>query len=177
MHEGFVGRGGCGLALWDGWGTEVDVGGREGKSGGTGDELELKLVRCETTRCRGTEDKRGASVVATRARWRVDSNSSRSRSEFGEEEVEVGVRGNVGDGGIITGNVFGGFEDDDDGWVLEAEGVGIWRGRPEAARAFTTASQPFSRVLILSRNSSFSFSLAFSRSLCSLVVISEEVGS
>lgn len=118
-------------------------------------------------------------MVATRARWRVDSNSSKSRSELGEE-VEVddaGVRGNVGDGWIITGNVLVEFEEDDDGSVLGPEGVGIWRGRPEAARAFTTASQPFSRVLILSLSSSFSFSLACSRSLCSFVVFSEELRS
>ena len=106
MHEGFVGRGGCGLALWDGWGTEVDVGGREGKSGGTGDELELKLVRCETTRCRGTEDKRGASVVATRARWRVESKSTESKRVLELEESEgAGEMGNAGDVGTNTGNV------------------------------------------------------------------------
>lgn len=40
-------------------------------------------------------------------------------------------------------------------------------GSPEAASALTTASQPVSSVLMRARSSSFSLSLAVSRSRCS----------
>lgn len=131
------------------------------------------MVRGVSTRCRGTDDKRGASVFATRARWRVDSDCSKSIWKLGVGDgLDCGERGNTGLGETITGNVGGGG-----GAELDAdsccEGVGILRGRPEAARALTTASQPFSRVLILSFSSSFSLSLAFSRSRCSDEVSSE----
>ena len=46
-------------------------------------------------------------------------------------------------------------------------GAGMLRGRPEAARALTTASQPFSNVRILSFSSSFSCSRALSPASCS----------
>lgn len=81
--------------------------------------------------------------------------------------------GNTGDGGTKTGNVVvdgggGGGEVDED--VLEE---GVVRGRPDAARALTTASQPVSSVLILAFNSSFSFSLALSLPLSSTRCSSE----
>lgn len=65
--------------------------------------------------------------------------------------------GNTGDGGTKTGNVVVGGGGG--GGVLDE---GTFRGRPDAARALTTASQPVSSVLILAFNSSFSFSLALS---------------
>jgi hypothetical protein len=121
-------------------------------------ELEFKLVRIESTRCRDTEDKRGASVVATRARWRVESNSSNwfpceldeGAGEGGKKAVFEVMRE------VSTGH---------DGAVID-EGMGTAKGRPEAARALITASQPRSRVLMRSRSSSFSFSLAASKDGC-----------
>lgn len=81
-------------------------------------------------------------------------------------DIEEGV-GDMGVGGTIRGIVDRGRDDAvDDSEVIVDGGVGTLSGRPEAAKALTTASQPFSRVLILSLSSSFSFSLAlsFSRS-------------
>lgn len=94
-------------------------------------------------------------MIATRARWRVGSKSSNSKQEL------EGVDG-AGDSGYAW---VGGTTCDRDGAVaccsdVDVGGVGTTKGRPEAARALTTASQPFSRVLILSLNSWFSFSLA-----------------
>lgn len=107
-------------------------------------------------------------MVATRARWRVDLDSSTSTWKLGVGEgLDSGERGNTGVCGIITVNVGGGG-----GAELHGDsccgGVGRVRGRPDADNALTTASQPFSRVLILAFNSSFSCSLAFSRSRCSV---------
>jgi len=76
---------------------------------------------------------------------------------------------------MITGNVVvGGWdaESDDEAGVDEegaadVDGMGSDRGRPDAARAFITASQPFSSDLIFSFNSAFSLSLASSFSRCS----------
>jgi len=121
-------------------------------------------------------------VVATRARWRVDAKLSKSRGkdfvlELGLQDSErLGevVNTETGDGGTRTGKaVVGGCEEervDEDEDVVGGGGAeGILRGRPDAARALTTASQPASRVLILSLSSSFSTSLALSFSLCSSI--------
>lgn len=108
------------------------------------------------------------------------SKSSNSDMELEDGDcVDVtGEMGRIG-GGTITGKelVGGCVEDDesDDGVWEEEEGggAGKFRGSPVAARAFITASQPLSRVLILSLRSSFSFSLARSLSRCSLEWTSE----
>lgn len=115
-------------------------------------------------------------MLTTRARWQVGAKSSKDV----EEALEFGLGGREsagemgkiveGDGGTRTGNVVvGGCEDG--GGLDEVDedegGAGTFIGRPEAARALTTASQPVSRVLILSFSSSFSLSLAFSLARCS----------
>ena len=87
-------------------------------------------------------------MVATRARWRVGSNSSNSKHELDGVDG-AGESGYAGGSDTIEGR---------DGAVAGCSvvvegGVGTTKGRPEAARALTTASQPFSRVLILSLNS------------------------
>lgn len=53
------------------------------------------MICCESTRCRDVEVSWAPdSTVATRARWRVDSNSSKIFELGSEEEVEVaGERG------------------------------------------------------------------------------------
>lgn len=113
-------------------------------------------------------------MIATRARWRVVSDSSKSILELKVgEAVGAGDRGNIGFGGRRTGNVaVGGWDaesDDEDGVEEEVavKGEGRVRGRPDAARAFMTASQPFSSVLIFSLSSAFSLSRANSLSRCS----------
>ena len=72
------------------------------------------LSRDEFTRCRGTVGGL-ATVVATRARWRVDSDSS--ASEFGKmlevDMVGEGVIGKTGVEGTMTGNATGESEADD----------------------------------------------------------------
>lgn len=84
-------------------------------------------------------------MVATRARWRVESNSSNSNPcELTDEGA--GERGSVGAGAAGKGVA------EHDGAVT-CDGVGMERGRPEAARALMTASQPVSSVLMRSRSS------------------------
>jgi len=143
---------------------------------------EVMLICRLSTRCRDTEGG-VASVVATRARWRVDSDSTTSNSKLNDPVDKdvwegAGEMGNTVVLGTMTGNV------EDDSWdcgrvsavvvvvvvvvVVEAEGgTGIPVGSPCAARALTTESQPFSSVLIRSLNSSFSLSRALSRSCSS----------
>jgi hypothetical protein len=105
-------------------------------------------------------------VVATRARWRVESNSSNSFScELNEGAGEGGKMDDV----VVVREVSTGH----DGAVID-EGMGTVKGRPEAARALITASQPRSRVLIRSLSSSFSFSLVTSKDGCEC---SEAAGS
>jgi hypothetical protein len=120
----------------------------------------------ESTRCRDIEGG-GASMVATRARWRVDSNSNSSENRLDMEEVceRAGESGRMVLGGTRTGKVVVFVGDgevshsgDDDGG---GGGAFIPVVRPWAASALTTASQPFSRDLIRSLSSSFSFSQAF----------------
>lgn len=85
-------------------------------------------------------------MVATRARWRVESKSSNSNPC---ELVDDGA----GEGGnTVAGDVVGNGDAEHDGAVTD-DGIGTVKGRPEAARALTTASQPFSSVLIRSRSS------------------------
>lgn len=107
-------------------------------------------------------------MVANRASWRVDSDSATSNSkskELVDRDVWEG-EGEMGKTvvfGTITGKVVG---DSGDGeWA--GGGAGIPVGSPWAARALTTASQPFSSVLMRSRSSSFSLSRALSRSCSS----------
>lgn len=59
----------------------------------------------EFTRCWDTEGL--TSVVATRARWRVESKSSESKRllELEEEFESAGEMGNMGEGGTNTGSV------------------------------------------------------------------------
>jgi hypothetical protein len=136
---------------------------------------EFWLICRLSTRCRDIEGG-VASVVATRARWRVDSDSTTSNSKSNElvdrDALEdAGEMGNMDELGTMTGK----FEDD---WgccveesavvvVVAGGGAGIPVGSPWAARALTTASQPFSSVLIRSFSSSFSLSRALSRSCSS----------
>lgn len=105
-------------------------------------------------------------------------NSSKSKTGGLELELEceaAGERGNMGVDGTRTGKVVVGDCDDaggsggevDVGAGADAE-EGILRGRPDAARALTTASQPVSSVLMRALSSSFSFSRARSRSCSSL---------
>jgi hypothetical protein len=124
----------------------------------------------EPTRCRDIEGG-DMSMVATRARWRVGSNSrsSEKRLELDMEEAEgAGERGTnaVVMDGTRTGKVVVVVvvEDAEDS-VSDGEGGDVSRGgtvvpvvRPWAASALTTASQPFSRVLMRSLSSIFSFS-------------------
>ena len=131
---------------------------------------ELRLLRRLSTRCRDTEEG-VASVVATRARWRVDSDSTTSNSkskELDEREVldSAGEMGNTVELGTMTGNPEGDSicDGESSDLVVAGGGAGIPVGNPCAARALTTASQPFSSVLIRSFSSSFSLSRAFSRS-------------
>lgn len=91
-----------------------------------------------------------------------------------EDEASDGAGeiGKTGDGGTRTGKAVvegceGGEVDDSEdgetmGFVDGGVTEGIFKGRPDAVRALTTASQPASRVLILSLSSSFSLSLALS---------------
>jgi len=103
-------------------------------------------------------------MVATRARWRVDSNSNSSENKLDMEEVceRAGERGRMVVGGTRTGKVVVG-----DGEASHSGDDGTGGGalipvvRPWAASALTTASQPFSKDLIRSLSSSFSFSQAF----------------
>ena len=62
----------------------------------------LLTGRCETTRCRDTE---GKSVVATRARWRVESNSNSSKMlDGGSDECDgAGEMGKETGGGTRIG--------------------------------------------------------------------------
>jgi hypothetical protein len=140
---------------------------------------EFWLICRLSTRCRDIEGG-VTSVVATRARWRVDSDCTTSNSKSNElverDALEdAGEMGNMDELGTMTGK-------DEDGWgcveesavvvvvvtVVVAEGgAGIPVGSPWAARALTTASQPFSSVLIRSLSSSFSLSRALSRSCSS----------
>jgi hypothetical protein len=128
---------------------------------------ELKLVCRLSTRCRDTEGG-VASVVATRARWRVDSDSATSNSksnELPDRDVwdDAGEMGNIDELGTMTGNGEG--DRGESAVVVSAEGrAGIPVGSPWASRALTTASQPFSSVLIRSLSSSFSLSRILSRS-------------
>lgn len=87
-------------------------------------------------------------MVATRARWRVESNSSNSFP------CELECEG-AGEGGktICDGVVsVMGADAEHDGAATD-DGGGTARGRPEAARALITASQPCSSVLIRSLSS------------------------
>jgi hypothetical protein len=120
-----------------------------------------------STRCR---DARGvlipALAVATRARWRVDSDSwaSNSKSKDVEDVCDgAGERGKMDDGEDWLGTIVG-YAEGEEGVVAGGEGRVIPVGRPCAARALTTASQPFSSVLIRSLSSSFSLSLFSSSS-------------
>ena len=93
------------------------VGGRWLGRGRT--ELQFELVRFEFTRCWGTGDKRGAPVVATRARWRVGSidiciGSSMSKKPLCADRDGDGVRGKTGDDGTRTGKVVVVFDGDFD---------------------------------------------------------------
>lgn len=86
-------------------------------------------------------------MVATRARWRVESNSSNS-NPCELDDDGAGEGGNMGAGEAFVGKGAG-----HDDAVTDDVGVGTLRGRPEAAKALITASQPLSSVLIRSRNS------------------------
>jgi hypothetical protein len=133
---------------------------------------EFKAVpsRVKSTRCRDIEGG-VASMVATRARWRVELKSSDKTLELESDEKDgAGEMGTV-----VAGTRTGNESISDEGGVDVSSGtegsagdddLGRGRpvGRPCAASALTTASHPFSRVLILSFNSSFSLSLALSRS-------------
>jgi len=143
------------------------VNGRRGVDEFKGD---LRLLCRLFTRCRDTEGG-VASVVATRARWRVDSDSTTSNSkskELDEREVldGAGEMGNTVELGTMTGNPEGDSSGDGESsdLVVAGGGIGIPVGSPCAAKALTTASQPFSSVLIRSFSSSFSLCRAFSRS-------------
>jgi len=119
-------------------------------------------------------------MVATRARWRVESKSSEKTLEPDNDENDgAGEIGNTVAGGINTGKVAVVSEEEEEeeetespdaGGEGDAFDTGRPVGRPWAARALSTASQPFSRVLILSRSSSFSF---FSRFLSSALSSSD----
>lgn len=129
---------------------------------------ERRFESRESTRCWGTTGG-VAVVVATRARWRVDSDSSVSKTMLAPEMDGDGVMGNTGADGTRTGKVVvvlllddGGVDSFDEEVVDSAEEEGV--GRPWAARTFMTASHPFSRDLIRSLSSAFSRSRAFSRS-------------
>jgi hypothetical protein len=85
-------------------------------------EIKPELIRvgCEFTRCRDIEGG-GASMVATRARWRVDSNSNSSENRS-EPDKDVWER--LGEGGKMVGGV-----GTRTGKVL----VGGWGGTPDGA--------------------------------------------
>lgn len=143
---------------------------------------ELRLICRLSTRCRDTEGGI-ASVVATRARWRVDSDSTTSNSKSNElvdrDVWEVaGEMGNMDELGTMTGKAEGdcGCIGESAAVVVAEGGAGIPVGNPWAARALTTASQPFSSVLIRSFNSSFSFSRALSRSCSSSMDLRDGAG-
>ena len=106
------------------------------------------MVRCKSTRCRDVGVSWAPdSTVATRARWRVDSNSSKI-FELESDEIEV-----AGERGWRAGDEVDGGR----GESVEAGG-GTWMlsGRPEACSALITADHPVSRLLILSLSSLFS---------------------
>ena len=114
------------------------------------------MVRCESTRCRDVGVSWAPdSTVATRARWQVDSNSSKI-FELESDEVEV-----AGERGLTVGDEVGREPadgiDEGRGESVEAGG-GTWMlsGRPEACNALITADHPLSRLLILSLSSLFS---------------------
>jgi len=66
----------------------------------------MNLSRCEATRCRDIEVSWASSMVATRARWRVASNSSNTLVELDKDECEgAGEMGSTGDRGTKTGKV------------------------------------------------------------------------
>lgn len=130
-------------------------------------EVEVKV---EATRCR---DIGVIPMVATRARWRVDScfrSGSCSDCDcdsegWGEDSAgeKVGSEG-VGwssealEGAGEMGNMGAGVRVLEDGWAGAEAGaggeVGVGeRERPCAVRAFMTTSQPFSRDLIRSLSS------------------------
>jgi len=124
------------------------------KRRGAGGMISVGVVECQFTRCRDN----GGGVppkVATRARWRVDWGGSDDSAGdvIGAGSDAEGDGEKVVDGG--SRDVEGGETGGDDESVVEVRPV----GRPCAASAFTTASQPFSRVLIRSLSSSFSRSL------------------
>ena len=104
-------------------------------------------------------------MVANRASWRVDSDSATSNSKS-KEPVGKGVGDDAGEIGktVVFGTIVGKVVGDSGDGELAGGGAGIPVGSPWAARALTTASQPFSSVLIRSRSSSFSLSRALSRS-------------
>jgi hypothetical protein len=116
--------------------------------------ISVGVVERQFTRCR---DNGGGvpPMVATRARWRVDWGGS----DDSAGDVTGAGRDTEGDGEKVvdggSGDVEGAETGGDDESVVEVRPV----GRPCAASALTTASQPFSRVLIRSLSSSFSRSL------------------
>jgi hypothetical protein len=128
--------------------TEVREGRRAGFKG--------NLTRVESTRCRDTEGG-VASMFATRARWRVESNSS-------DNALDADERDGVGESGIAVGGHINKDVSDrqssfSEGSMQDVFEMGKPVGKPWAERALMTTFHPFSKVLILSRNSSFSFSL------------------
>jgi hypothetical protein len=145
--------------LVDGRARFTDV--REGRRAG----FKGSLSRVESTRCRDTEGG-VTSMFATRARWRVESNSS-------ENTLDADERDGVGELGMaLVGHINKDVSDRQssfsEGSMQDVFEIGKPVGKPWDARALMTAFQPFSKVLILSRNSSFSFSFDFlSRSLSS----------
>jgi len=75
--------------------------------------VERGMLSCvESTRCRDTEA--GASVVATRAEWRVDSGSSNMLVLVKDDWEGEGERGKTGVVGTKTGKVVVVEDDDDD---------------------------------------------------------------
>lgn len=83
-------------------------------------------------------------------------------------DIVVGDVAGVEGPAMLAGDVLRLLVVDDDGTLLEAEVESLLEGeipvgRPCAANALTTASQPRSRVLIRSLSSSFSRSLSSSR--------------
>jgi len=117
------------------------------------------MVRCKSTRCWDVEVSwTPDSTVATRARWRVDSNSSTIFELEGDGVQVAGERGRtVGDEGTMVGREPADKVDGGRGESVEAGGRTLMlSGRPEACNALITADHPLSRLLILSLSSLFS---------------------
>ncbi len=131
----------------------------------------------ETTRCRDTErTNEGPPVVATRARWRVESACVRGRAAAVATGEETGVRGSrsreecdgAGEGKAVYAGfvvvVVVGVATTGTAGVVGAGAVPRAAGRPCAVIAFMTVSHARSSVRMRSLSSVFSRSLSRSRS-------------